>query len=57
MEGFEKGKEVVLRGNFTPGYMMDFRWKKRGIENGNPGVRRQDSVKIQQPDSSVDVQN
>ena len=36
MEGFEKGKELVLRGNFTPGYMrrgvMDFRWKKEELK-------------------------
>ena len=40
--GFEKGKELILRGNFTPGYMrrgvMDFRWKKEEFKNWNPGV-------------------
>ena len=42
MEGFEKGKELILRGNFTPGYtrrgVMDFRWKKEEFKNWNPGV-------------------
>ena len=36
MEVLEKGKELILRGNFTPGYMrrgvMDFRWKKEELK-------------------------